>query len=116
MEHEFDEELFIFGLGRIETVVVHTGAKMSQLNEMLCHIRRQHCLDHDMSHSFEVFAIHLDGPITLLILAHKVEGGSQMMILQNAHIVVSDSYLIIHQDEEGIVYTGMLIVMKSCRN
>ena len=116
MEHEFDEELFIFGLGRIETVVVHSGAKMSQLNEMLCHIRGQHCLDHDMSHSFEVFAIHLDGPITLLILAHEVEGGSQMVILQNAHIIVSDSYLIIHQDEEGIVDTGVLVVMQRGRH
>lgn len=58
----------------------------------------------------------MDGPVAGLVLGHEGEGGREMVVLQHADIVVSHCNLIIHVDEEDVIDSGVLEVVKRRRN
>ena len=119
MEHELNEELFVLGLHFVEvelTIDVSERFDLAKLNEMLCHVSSQHCLNDNMSASLKVLSRHMDGPVAGLVLGHEGEGGGEMVVLEHADIVVSHCNLIIHVDEEDVIDSGVLEVVKRRRN
>ena len=81
MEHELDEEFFVFALHGVEVVVDEATAQRAQLNEVLRHVRRQHRLDYHMSHALELVTRHLRCPVTLRVILHQLKRGCQVVIL-----------------------------------
>lgn len=114
MEHEADKQFFVFRVVRAEIFVSHPTIQVAQLSEMLRHVSRHHCLYNDMADTFEIGTTHSDLPGAVLVLCHELERGCQVMVLQNAHIVMSYRYLIIHIDKEGVGYTWVLEIVQRC--
>ena len=40
VEHELDEELFVFALCGVELLILHTAGQLSKFDEMLSHVSR----------------------------------------------------------------------------
>ena len=54
VEHETDEQFFVLRLRRVKLLVPHPTVQVAQLREVLCHVRRQNCLDDHLAYALEV--------------------------------------------------------------
>ena len=54
VEHETDEQFFVLRLRRVKLLVPHSTVQVAQLREVLCHVRRQNCLDDHLAYALEV--------------------------------------------------------------
>ena len=115
MEHELDEEFFVLAVDFVEielTIDISDCLDLTELAEVLGHVRGQDSLDDDMAASLEVLVRHVDCPIAGFILCHECKCCRQMMVLQHTDIVVSHGNLVIHVDQKDVVDAGRLEVVQ----
>ena len=74
VEHELDQQFFVLGLLWIEFFVHDSAAQVAQLNEVLGHVRGEHCLNDYVSDALEAVSVHVDGPVARLLFALSHQG------------------------------------------
>ena len=73
MEHETDEQFFVFRFCRVKLFIPHPTIQVAELSEVLRHVRRQHCLYDDLAYALEVSSRHLLLPVATRVLRHQLE-------------------------------------------
>ena len=73
VEHETDEQFFVFRFRRVKLFIPHPTIQVAELSEVLRHVRRQHCLYDDLAYALEVSSRHLLLPVATRVLRHQLE-------------------------------------------
>ena len=113
VEHELDEELFVLAISRIKVFICDSSTDLAKLNEMLGHVRCEHCSNDDVAHTLVLSPVQVDHPVVGLVSLHKLEGGCQVMVLEDTDVVVADRHCVIHIDEERRGDSWVLVVVES---